>query len=147
MIWSDIKPQNSGTFVACDSIPAVARHLLAHPEGLLPGQFGGLIDQCSDFIELTGEAGDVVILHPFLLHAASKNPSGRARFITNPPIALKEPMDFNRANQADLSPVEQGVLRGLSLERLDFCITGDRERIVPERVRRQQKMLEEQKNA
>ena len=34
---------------------------------------------------------------------------------------------------------------GLGLERLDFCITGERERIVPERVRRQQKMLEEQK--
>ena len=145
VIWSDIKPQSGGTFVACDSVPVVARHLLTHPEGLLPGQFGSLIDQCSDFIELTGEAGDVVILHPFVLHAASNNPSGRARFITNPPIALKEPMNFNRANPADFSPVELGVLRGLGLKRLDFCVTGDRERIVPERVRRQQKMLEEQK--
>jgi len=90
VIWSDIKPQSGGTFVACNSIPAVARHLLAHPEGLLPGQFGGLIDQCSDFIELTGKARDVVILHPFVLHAASNNPPGRARFITNPPIALKK---------------------------------------------------------
>ena len=89
VIWSDIKPQSGGTFAACDSIPAVARHLLAHPEGLLPGQFGGLIDQCSDFIELTGKARDVVILHPFVLHVASNNPPGRARFITNPAIALK----------------------------------------------------------
>ena len=54
-------------------------------------------------------------------------------------------MNFNRANPADFSPVEQSVLRGLGLERLDFRITGERERIVPERVRRQQKMLKEQK--
>ena len=145
VIWSDIQPQSGGTFVACDSVPVVARHLLAHPEGLLPGQFGGLIDACSDFVELTGQIGDVAILHPFVLHAASNNPSGRARFITNPPISLKEPMNFNRADPADFSPVERGVLRGLGVERLDFQITGQRERIVPERVKRQQKMLEEQK--
>lgn len=145
VIWSDIQPQSGGTFVACDSVPVVARHLLAHPEGLLPGQFSGLIDACSDFVELTGAIGDVAILHPFVLHAASNNPSGRARFITNPPISLKEPMNFNRDDPADFSPVELGVLRGLGVERLDFQITGQRERIVPERVKRQQNMLEEQR--
>ena len=145
VIWSDIKSQSGGTFIACDSVPVVARHLAAHPEGLLPGQFGGLIDACSEFVELTGEVGDVVVLHPFVLHAASNNPSGRARFITNPPISLKEPMKFDREDPTDFSPVELGVLRGLGLERLDFQITGQRERIVPERVKRQQQMLQEQK--
>ena len=143
--WSDIYPKSGGTFVACDSVQHVARRLYEHPEGLLPGGFGGLIEKCEDFVEITGRAGDVVLLHPFILHAASQNPSGRARFITNPPVHLKEPMNFNRENPTDFSPVELGVLHGLGKKRLDFKPTAPRERLVPERVKRQQKMLEEQK--
>ncbi len=145
VVWSDIYPKSGGTFVACDSVQHVAQRLYEHPEGLLPSGFGGLIDKCQDFVEITGNAGDVVLLHPFILHAASQNPSGRARFITNPPVGLKEPMNFNRKNPDDFSPVELGVLHGLGKERLDFKPTAPRERLVPERVKRQQKMLEEQK--
>lgn len=145
VLWSDILPQSGGTFVACDSVPHVARYLLDHPEGVLPGSFGRLIDKCSDFIEITGNTGDVVLIHPYVLHAASQNPSGRVRFITNPPVSLGKPMNFNRTNAEDFSPVERAVLRGLGLDRLDFQIASPRERIVPERVKRQQKMLEEQK--
>jgi hypothetical protein len=65
--------------------------------------------------------------------------------MTNPPVALKAPMNFNRANPDEFSLVERAVLRGLGVERLDFQPTVPRERIVPERVRRQQQMLEEQK--
>ena len=145
VVWSDIYPKSGGTFVASDSVQHVAQRLYEHPEGLLPGGFGGLIDRCKDFVEITGNTGDVVLLHPFILHAASQNPSGRARFITNPPVSLAEPMNFNRENPDDFSPVELGVLHGLGKNRLDFQPTAPRERLVPERVKRQQKMLEEQK--
>lgn len=145
VVWSDIYPQSGGTFVACDSVKHVAQRLYEHPEGLLPSGFGGLIDKCKDFVEMTGKAGDVVLLHPFILHAASQNPSGRARFITNPPVSLKEPMNFNRENPDDFSPVELAVLHGLGKSRLDFQPTAERERLVPERLKRQKKMLEEQK--
>ncbi len=145
VVWSDIYPKSGGTFVACDSVQHVAQRLYEHPEGLPPSGFGQLIDKCKDFVEITGEAGDVVLLHPFILHAASQNPSGRARFITNPPVALKEPMNFNRENPDDFSPVELGVLRGLGKDRLDFKPTAPRERLVPARVKRQKKMIEEQK--
>ena len=146
VVWSDIHPKSGGTFVACDSVQHVAQHLSAHPQGLLPGEgFGQLIGKCEDFVEITGNAGDVVLLHPFILHSASQNPSGRARFITNPPVALKEPMEFNRDNPDNFSPVELAVLRGLGKDRLDFKPTAPRERLVPERVQRQRKMLEEQK--
>ena len=146
VVWSDIYPQSGGTFVACDSVQHVAQWLYEHPEGLLPSSgFGKLIGKCKDFAEITGKAGDVVLLHPFILHAASQNPSGRARFITNPPVALKEPMNFNRENLDDFSPVELAVLDGLGKDRLDFKPTAPRERLVPERVQRQKKMLEEQK--
>lgn len=145
VVWSDIHPQSGGTFVACDSVQHVAQRLYEHPEGLPPGGFGQLIGKCKDFVEITGNAGDVVLLHPFILHAASQNPSRRARFITNPPVGLAEPMNFNRENPDDFSPVELGVLHGLGKSRLDFKPTAPRERLVPERVQRQKKMLEEQK--
>ncbi len=146
VIWSDILPRSGGTFIACDSVRHVARFLYDNPQGLLPsGGFGHLIAKCSDFVEVTGNAGDVVLLHPYILHSASQNPSGRARFITNPPVGLKEPMDFNRDNPDDFSPVELAVLEGLGKKRLDFNPTAPRERLVPERVGLQQKMLEEQK--
>jgi hypothetical protein len=149
VIWSDIEPRGGGTFVACDSVPPVARLLAAHPEGVLPqgapeATFGSLIRQCTEFVELTGRAGDVVLIHPFILHASSQNHSGRARFITNPPIMLREPMQFNRENPADFSPVERAILRGLGVERLDFHPTAERERIISEGVKRRQKALEEE---
>ena len=147
VIWSDIEPQSGGTFAAGDSVGPIARHLANHPDGLLPVEagFGDLIHQCSDFVEFTGRAGDVVLLHPYILHAASSNPSGRPRFITNPNVTLAEPMSFNRDDPAGYSPVELAVLRALGVQRLDFRPTAPRERVVPEREARQAKMLAEEK--
>lgn len=146
VVWSDIEPQSGGTFIATDSVGPVARFLRDRPEGCHPAQvkFGVLIDQCERFEEVTGRVGDVFLLHPFMLHAASHNPSGRPRFITNPAVSLNEPMCFQRADGA-YSPVEQAVLRGLGVESLDWQISADRERVVPEREKRQKKMLEDQK--
>jgi hypothetical protein len=145
VIWSDILPRSGGTFIAPDSVPRIARHLAAHPEGLLPNETGShLIHECEQFIEVTGSAGDVFLLHPFILHASSQNPSGRPRFMTNPTVILKEPMDFNREDPSEISPVERVVLNALGVERYDFQPTHPREAIVPDRVRRQQKMMEEE---
>ena len=49
VVWSDIYPKSGGTFVACDSVQHVAQRLYEHPEGLLPGGFGQLIDNCKRF--------------------------------------------------------------------------------------------------
>ena len=145
VIWSDIHARSGGTFIAGDSVQHVAKRLYEHPEGLLSGDFTGLIEKSQEFTELTGSAGDFVLLHPFILHSASRNPSGRARFITNPPVSLNQPMNFDRDDPDDFSPVELAVLRGLGRERLDFQITAPRERLVADRVKRQQEMLDEQK--
>lgn len=149
VIWSDIAPHGGGTFAACDSVQYVSRLLAAHPEGLLPSgapeaSFGSLIHRCKRFVELTGQIGDVALIHPFVLHASSQNHSGKARFITNPPVMLKEAMRFDRENPADFSPVEQAILRGLGVNRLDFTPTAPRERIVSDGMKRKQKMLEEE---
>jgi hypothetical protein len=146
VIWSDILPQSGGTFVAPDSVGHIARYLAQYPDGLLnrEAQFGQQIEKCQVFEEVTGQVGDVILIHPYMLHASSGNPSGRARFITNPAISLNEPMCFNRPD-GDYSLVEQVVLNALDTPALDWEITSERERVVPERVARQQKMLEEQK--
>jgi hypothetical protein len=143
VLWSDIEPRGGGTFVAADSVGPVARLLADTPEGILPDDFDydELISQCDDFAEAMGRPGDVVLLHPFVLHAVSQNHRG-PRFITNPPIALREPMRFDRP---DPSPVELAVLNALGVERLEFRPTRERERVVPERVLRQQRMAAEER--
>lgn len=125
-IYTDILPQSGGTFIARDSIAPVARLLAqcpagVHPDGTQAGYLiPGLIEQCSDFAELTGEAGDVVLVHPYMLHRVSVNPSNRPRFIANVPVVLAEPMCFDRPSGDAYSLVELAVLRALKVPRLDF---------------------------
>jgi hypothetical protein len=140
VLWTDMYHRGGGTFVAPDSIGVVARYLADRPEGVLPTEFpiSDLINQCGEFVEMTGAAGDVVLMHPYMLHATSQNVIKHGRIITNPPIALTEPMQFDRADPKEFSAVERAVLRGLGVDRFEFRATGQRERIVPERVRRQQ---------
>jgi hypothetical protein len=146
VLWSDIEERGGGTFIASDSVAPVAGLLERRREGVLPDDlpYDELIAQCSTFLEITGRLGDVVLMHPFMLHAVSQNHRGTARFITNPPIALEEPMRFDRDNPAEHSPVERAVLRGLGVDRLDYRPAAPREDLVPERVRRQERMREEE---
>jgi Phytanoyl-CoA dioxygenase (PhyH) len=139
VLWTDVVHQGGATFVATDSVGPVARFLLDHPQGVLPNGFDvpALIPQCHQFIEATGKAGDVYLLHPFVLHATAQNILQRPRVITNPPVSLKEPMRFDRDRWEDHSLVEQAVLRNLGMERCPFTPSAARERVVPERVRRQ----------
>ncbi len=129
ILWSDMRHQGGGTFIAPDSVRIVARHLFEHPEGVDPNDFDfqAIVSQCTQFEELTGTAGDFVILHPFMLHASSQNVIRQPRFMSNPPIVLKEPMNLNRENPEDFSLLERATLHYLGLERLDFQPTGPRE--------------------
>ena len=129
VLWSDIAPQGGGTFIATDSLEVMAKFFLGHPEGVAPEDFDfqDLIAQCHDFEEVTGEVGDVIIMHPFMLHASSPNHSGKVRFITNPPVILKEPLDLNRENEEDFSLLERATLHALGVEQLEFTPTHPRE--------------------
>ena len=144
VLWSDIAPRGGGTFIAPDSVGVVARFLASHPEGLLPNEVPcrELIKECNEFVEMSGNVGDVVLLHPFMLHTVSQNHARIARIITNPPITLREPMNFHRED-GDYSLNEQAVLRALNCESFDFRPTTPREKFVPERVQRDKKKLEE----
>jgi hypothetical protein len=135
-IWSDIAHQGGATYIACDSIRPVAQLLAAHPEGLDPYDFNtkGLIDHCTDRLEVTGKIGDVAILHPFILHTVSQNMLRVPRFITNPAISFNEPMNFNREDPNDFSLVERCILKSLGVDHLDFKITGERAYLNPAEV-------------
>ncbi|EJF60388.1 hypothetical protein BD309DRAFT_868296 [Dichomitus squalens] len=139
VLYNDIKPRAGGTYVAPDGIKNVVRYLYEHPEGAseMPQDPDGSrsccsIQTCKEFVELTGEAGDVVLIHPFMPHSASKNHLRIPRFITNPPVTLKEPLNFNRPNPADYSLVELKVLRELGVDALpEWKIAAPRMRFTP----------------
>lgn len=146
VLWTDVVHQGGPTFLANDSVAPIARFLVARPEGVMPNDFDfrARIRECSRFSEATGRAGDVFLIHPYLLHAVSQNVLRVPRAITNPPLALREPMRFDRADGA-YSPVERAILNGLGVDRLEFAPTAPRETFVPERVLRQRAMEEEAK--
>ena len=143
--------------IAPEGIEIIAKYLATHPEGVLPtglsftpststykdkeqdpGYLSFLSEakKCQKFVEMTGSTGDVVLLHPLMLHSASINHLRIPRVITNPPVSLKQPFVFDRADPSDYSLVEQKTLRELGHpEGLpDWKITGNREQIIPERV-------------
>lgn len=76
-LFTDIKPQGGGTFIAPDSIGKIAGYLADHPEGVMPTgfDFRGIRDSCTQFVELTGNVGDVS--HHFIDgHYADQSESG-----------------------------------------------------------------------
>lgn len=87
-------------------------------------------------------------MHPLMMHSASKNHTRIPRFITNPPVSLKEPFVFDRPD-GNYSLVEKMTIKTLGKEEGGglggWQITGERKKVVPKRVGMQQKMLEEEK--
>jgi len=167
-VFSPIKPRGGGTYISPDGINIIANYLAKHPEGGFPtglsftpstatqtcdkvesdpGYFSTLkeIQNCREFVEIAGDIGDVVLMHPLMLHTASKNHTRVPRIITNPHVELNEPFNFNRENPDDFSLVEKKTLKAIGVERLDFKITAERKRVVPARVARFRKLLEEEK--
>lgn len=165
-IFSDIQPRGGGTYISPDGIDLIAKYLAAHPEGVLPTglsftpstskftdpkddpdylSFLCVAKQCNRFVEIIGEVGDVVLLHPLMLHSASKNHLRIPRIITNPPVSLKEPFRFARDCDVDYSLVERRTLRALGKDFFDFKITTERRRLVPKRAVDQSTVLEEEK--
>ena len=75
-VISEFEPQGGGTMIASEGI-GIARHLYEHPVGVMPRDFDPLENgkRCTDFHEITGSPGDVVLMHPFMLHSASQRTS------------------------------------------------------------------------
>ncbi|KAK3661045.1 hypothetical protein LTR22_007671 [Elasticomyces elasticus] len=74
-----------------------------------------------------------------MLHSASRNLRRDIRIITNPPVSLKEPFNYDGKNP---SLVEQKTLRDLGRPEgiPEWKITSPRARLVPDRIRIQEEM-------
>jgi hypothetical protein len=129
VLWDDMVSGGGATCIAPDSIGVVADYLRRHPEGVEPNDFpwDEIIAVSSTFLECTGKAGDVFLLHPFTMHRGAQNPLRRPRFMTNIVTSFKEPLRFDRSPQ-ESSAIELAVLRALGVDRIDFHITGERAR-------------------
>ncbi|MQY18023.1 phytanoyl-CoA dioxygenase family protein [Nocardia macrotermitis] len=60
----------------------------------------------------TGQAGDVYLCHPFLVHAAQPNLTGRPKFMAQPPLVLREPCVLDRPD-GRYTPLERAIRLGL----------------------------------
>jgi hypothetical protein len=158
-LWSDIVAGGGGTMICPSAISHVAKHLFDNPEGVSPRMtprrenpefkeevglkwYLDLAKTMPDeaFVEATGVVGDVYLLHPLMLHSASNNMLRRIRVITNPPVSVKDPFVFDRED-GNYSAVERKTLKALGKERLEgWKIEGERQMIVPERVKIQEAM-------
>ncbi|OJT12834.1 hypothetical protein TRAPUB_10669 [Trametes pubescens] len=165
-VFSDIAPGGGATYIAPDGIARAARYLAAHPEGVYGGNLAfwpatstaptpaadpayyahpAAAAQCEQFVELTAQVGDVVLLHPLMLHTASPNRLRVPRVITNPRVELRAPFEFARGDPDEYSLVERKTLQALGVDRFEFKRTGERKRVVPERVLREAVMIQEEK--
>lgn len=112
-------------------------------EGL--GFYSELIQSCTDFHEMTGKVGDVILLHPLMVHSATRNGKRLPRIITNPPVALRAPFNFDRGDESEYSLVELKTIKEIGVDNLKgWKITGKREKIVPERVKIQEHVRKEE---
>ena len=115
-LFSDIDPGGGGTALSLGSHKITARILRdAEPDGLDAHELLKRVNQYprERVIEATGKAGDVFLMHPFMSHARSANTGERVRFICNPCFSLKEPMDLQRNEGEEYSPVESAIVRAL----------------------------------
>jgi hypothetical protein len=138
MLFSDILPNGGGTAVAeCSHIVASQVLLEAGLRGCTGKELSQAVMNHSgavyNIVELTGECGDVILLHPFLLHARSKNLYGTpscpgedyeagVRFLCHPAIPLQDHMDFSKP-WAEMSILERSIVRAV-LSDGETCDTG-----------------------
>ncbi|CAG8897629.1 unnamed protein product [Penicillium egyptiacum] len=151
-LFTDIQDRAGGTMICPQAMKSVAQHLYNHPEGVTPymyprGQepaenaadtpfYSDIVKNCSEFHQMTGKVGDVILLHPLMCHSISVNSLRHPRVITNPPVSLKLPFKFDRDDPSKYSLVEKKTLEMLGKDRLSgWKIKGKREFVLPERLK------------
>ncbi|KAE9371033.1 hypothetical protein N431DRAFT_558656 [Stipitochalara longipes BDJ] len=163
-LFTDIEPNAGGTVICPEAIPKIAKFLYDHPDGVSPhlstrtepnfsvvdfrhvvSRYNELVQDCEDFVEVTGNIGDIYLLHPLMMHSASHNTLRNARIITNPPVSLKEPHCFDRSD-GKYSLVEKKTMQsvGGGDKLKGWEITMPRERIFPEMWKSKEAMKKEE---
>ena len=114
-LFTDVQPRWGGTILAGGSHKQTARVLARYPNGISHVDLFHevLSDPIGNFHEVTGDAGDVVLGHPFLFHTRGYKHGGPPRIISNTEAGLREPMNLRRANAANYSILERSILKAL----------------------------------
>lgn len=111
-LFSDVGEQDAPTRLRIGSHLDIARVLAPAGEpgltlrDLIAADFGG--SEARQEALATGEAGTVYLCHPFLVHSAQRHTGERPRFMAQPPLLSKSPLELERVDGA-YSPVEQAI--------------------------------------
>ncbi len=117
-LFSDVGPDDAPTRIRIGSHLDVAPLLERH--GDAGGEFFAFAGEAVPATEhrpvahATGAAGDVYLVHPFVVHAAQPHRGERVKFMAQPPLCPAAELDLDRAD-GDYSPVEIAVRRGLGI--------------------------------
>jgi hypothetical protein len=121
-LFSDAGPGEGGTAMIRGSHLSVARAIADAGAGvswedLKPGlsSTGVLDPNESQIAHLVGQAGDVALMHPFLIHGFGANRGNRIRFACNPLVQMKDDAILERVD-GEYSAVEFALRKGLGLE-------------------------------
>ena len=118
-LFSDIGPDDGGTPMVRGSHKEVARAGGAEVlSGMAPRvglwkrlKEASLLDpDPRRIVHVTGEAGDVALMHPLLVHGFGPNRGNRIRFACNPLLPLTEPIRLERSD-GDYSAIEEAIRR------------------------------------
>jgi len=117
-LFSDVGESDAPTRIRVGSHATVAR-LLA-PAGELGMAMIGISQAAASATEsavevlATGHAGTVYLCHPLLLHAAQPHRGSSPRFMGQPPLLPRVPLQLNRFDKT-YSPVEQAIRLALNM--------------------------------
>jgi hypothetical protein len=116
--WDTIGPDDGPTLLGSGSHGTVARLLASRePEGIPGSEIAAAVHEhvSRDRLQAelaTGEAGDVILCHPFLAHTINPNGSSRPRYISNVAVHAVADMNFDEQRRT-LSPVETAIAQAL----------------------------------
>ena len=117
-LFTPIGAGDGGTAIRVGSHRDTARVLwAAEPEGLVEGDLESKTNAASShrrIREMNGSPGDVVLMHPYTVHATSANTGSRARVLGIKSVWLLAPMDLPRADTDSYSPVELAIIEAIS---------------------------------
>lgn len=132
-LFSEVKETYGGTALVPGSHKVVAEMLLREPDGI---DHKELSERAKNAVDLTkcqetvGDVGDVILAHPNLLHARSKNLSNVVRFMCNPAVQLKAPLrlfprpdDPTPLERVNLDVLDTLATKGVHIEPFDYSLS------------------------
>ena len=122
MLFSDVGPGDGGTPMIRGSHLSVAR-AVAELESPVEwptvqqvlSERGLLSPSEGQIARLTGAAGDLALMHPFLIHGFGPNQGNRIRFACNPLVQMTDGAVLERAD-GKYSAVERALRKGVGLD-------------------------------